>query len=296
MGVFFNAALLFACAAPGEGRSGARIADVSAAAVPRTPTAERAPQPQSESPPPAAPRETQPPAAFAGLERVSVRALLDELGRAVPVLAASPAVQQDYRAFLTEHGLEPSAALELDYVRVRLVFEATRDGGLWQLSWAITDQEPSSKRTWQTWAKQGRPGPGEPTAIAECDELSALFAFLVRGLGVAQVGLFWPTANHTVAVWTIPRDAKRRPERIVVPTSQIFLDEAQSLGTRAFDPWRQKTIFDYRPRDVDDAFTLPADLARFFVEQVYEHGGKSQSALQAERNRRSAALAQQADE
>jgi hypothetical protein len=69
------------------------------------------------------------------------------------------------------------------------------------------------------------------TASAECDELSALDAFLAGRAGVKGVGLFWPFANHTVAVWVV-RPAERPVIRLVVPTSQIFLKETDSLGPR----------------------------------------------------------------
>ena len=105
--------------------------------------------------------------------------------------------------------------------------------------------------------------------MAECDELSALFAFLVRRLGVKQVGLFWPVWNHVVAVWTIADDV-----RIVVPTSQIFIGADESLGTDAFDPWKQKTIYAYGRRDVKPQHRINAALARFFVQQARALGGR----------------------
>ena len=56
--------------------------------------------------------------------------------------------------------------------------------------------------------------PDAPSATAECDELSALFAFFTHRLGVDDVGLFWPTGNHVVAVWTV--EGSEGPVRIVV--------------------------------------------------------------------------------
>jgi len=56
------------------------------------------------------------------------------------------------------------------------------------------------------------------------------------------VGLLWPASNHTVAVWVL--HPSRGPViRIVVPTTQIFLNENDFFDTRKFDPWRQKTIY-----------------------------------------------------
>jgi hypothetical protein len=124
------------------------------------------------------------------------------------------------------------------------------------------------------------------TAIAECDELSALVAVVAQGTGLSkrsEVGLLWPYANHTVAVWVIDRGT-RNEKRIVLPTSQIFLDGNQSLGTRVFDPWQQKQAFAYRRQDVAPTAVLPAALARRFAWAVADHRADSQANLQAQRN------------
>jgi hypothetical protein len=41
----------------------------------------------------------------------------------------------------------------------------------------------------------------------------------------------------------MPRLAAGPPIRIVTPTSQIFLTDADTFDTRKFDPWRQETIY-----------------------------------------------------
>ena len=38
-----------------------------------------------------------------------------------------------------------------------------------------------------------------------------------------------------------------------MPTSQVFLGVNDSFGTRKFNPWHQKTIFEYTRRDVPDS-------------------------------------------
>jgi hypothetical protein len=93
------------------------------------------------------------------------------------------------------------------------------------------------------------------------------------------VGLFWPYSNHTVAVWVLhpPGGAA---VRVVVPTSQIFLDVTDSFGTRKFNPWKQKTIFEYKRRDVADSFELSKPLFNFFLSQIDKYGGASDSTLQ----------------
>jgi len=219
--------------------------------------------------------------------KVTVEELFAQLDVVANDIAGSEAVRADYEALVAAHDLDDSEALFRDYVRVKLAFEATRDAGWWHLHWRITNEKPNSDQIWHQWRKTPTPNPSEPVASAdaECDELSALFAFSARRLGVHDIGLFWPTWNHVVAVWTV-QSKDGSPVRIVVPTSQIFLGTDDSLGTQGFDPWTQKTIYEYRRRDVKSRHRIDADLARFFVRQAARHGHKSQATLQAERNAR----------
>ena len=118
-------------------------------------------------------------------------------------MAWIPIVPDGASACSKEHSLFGLMRTYSDYVIVRLLFEATWDAGFWNLHWAITDQPPNSDRIWQQWKSVKRPSALESTATAECDELSALYAFLVERAGVKSVGLFWPAPNHTVAVWVV---------------------------------------------------------------------------------------------
>lgn len=205
----------------------------------------------------------------------------------VAQLEASPQMQAQWRTFAREEGL--SEAAWADYVRVRVAFETTRDGGLWGLRWAITNRAPDSEAIWGQLAATRPPEPGEAagvTAVAECDELSAFFSMVAWKLGVQQTGLFWPTSNHTVAVWTAP--TATGTARIVVPTSQIFLDGAQTLGTDAFDPYTQRTIYPYHGEgDVSDQLRLPAGLVEWMLDQA-PRAALDPAVLQEERNRRAA--------
>ncbi|HLT41015.1 MAG TPA: hypothetical protein VK034_32280 [Enhygromyxa sp.] len=242
--------------------------------------------------------EPEPPA-FVGRETVRVDELLAALTEEVPRVAASEPVAADYAAFLEQFELSDDPELYLDYVRIKIAFEATRAGGWWGLHWAITNEQPNSEKIWAAWRTLELPGPVPEraaelpplpniTATAECDELSALFAFVAQRIGLSresEVGLLWPTGNHVVAVWTIHPKADK-PTRVVIPTSQIFLGDDDSLGTRGFNPWRQKTIFDYRRQDAAKSLTLPGPLASAFVQAVREHGGRSQAELQELRNAR----------
>jgi hypothetical protein len=94
-----------------------------------------------------------------------------------------------FQTFLSAHKLPPNSVSYSDFVLIRLLFEATRDAGFWNLHWAITDQPPNSDRIWKQWKAIHRPSVSAPTATAECDELSALHAFLVERAGVKSVGL-----------------------------------------------------------------------------------------------------------
>ncbi len=221
-----------------------------------------------------------------------VDALVAELQALADAMEEDPTVEADFRAFTTARSLEATAALRRDYARVKLVFEATRDGGWWHLRWDITNRKPNSEVIWSQW-KQGpalfdASGTPRPSATAECDELSALFAFLVRRLGVEGVGLLWPQWNHVVAVWSVTQQDVTH--RVVVPTSQIFLDADASLGTDGFNPWSRKTIFTYRRKDVPSRATVPRALAEAFVERAWAHGFEDQATAQRLRNARSSAL------
>lgn len=224
---------------------------------------------------------------FPGRREVTVAELMDRLAAQVAPIARSAAVRRDYDRFLARNRLAGDDTLFQDYVRIRLAFEATRAGGLWGLRWQVTDQQPNSDRIWAQWQAHAlADGAALPrsTAIAECDELSALFAYVAQRLGLSrrsEVGLFWPAENHTVAAWTIDGTT-----RVVVPTSQVFLAPAESLGTGQFDPWAQKHIYSYRREDAAPALALPAALARRFVWAVQDHGGRAQAQLQDMRNER----------
>jgi hypothetical protein len=228
---------------------------------------------------------------FPGRHEVSISELFAAMSAQADALSASSVVRGEYDALLKKHGLQGDDALYADFLRVRLAFEATRAGGWWGLRWRVTDMEPNSEAVWSQWraSTSTRAMQGPTTAIAECDELSALFAVVTHGLGLSKrsrVGLFWPTSNHTVAVWTIDDASGKERARIVVPTSQIFLDGAQSLGTDGFDPWRQPKVYDYRRRDIAKTETLPAPLVRYFLAQNARYGALSRGELQTFRNLR----------
>jgi hypothetical protein len=203
-------------------------------------------------------------------------------------LAAEPEVENDYRRLLADYELAPADVSLESYSRVRLLFEATRDGGLWGVRWTITDRMPWSDAIWKQWHGVDF-GAGDPelTAEAECDELSALFALLARDAGVdGTVGLFWPAWNHTVAVWQLERagdQGAKAPVRVIVPTSQIWLSRSATLGTREFKA--NRVVFPYRRKDLKPESELPAALARFLISRLERYGSLSSEALSARRQR-----------
>jgi hypothetical protein len=184
-----------------------------------------------------------------------------------------------FKSFTSAYKLAPDNVSYSDYVVVRLFYEATRDAGFWNMHWDITNMPPNSDQVWKQWRTVKTPSVLTPTATAECDELSALYAFFVERAGVKTVGLFWPYPNHTVAVWVVsPKTGP--PVRVVVPTSQIFLEVTDSFGTKKFNPWKQKTIFEYKRHDAADSFELPKPLFDFFLVQVDKYAGATDSTLQ----------------
>jgi hypothetical protein len=217
--------------------------------------------------------------AAASPQGVPVAQLVTAIRQKAKTLENSSGMRLAFQSFLATHHLSADRVRYSDFVIIRLLYEATRDAGFWNMHWSITDQPPNSDRVWTQWKAVGRPSPSEPTATAECDELSALYAFLVERAGVKSVGLFWPAANHTVAVWVL-QPAGGAVIRVVVPTSQIFLEETDSFDTKKFDPWRQKTIYEYTRRDVPDSFELPKPLADFFLKQIDIYAGASDATLQ----------------
>src|SRR6202158_1871420 len=119
------------------------------------------------------------------------------------VLENSSGTRVGFRMFTSAHTLPPEIVMYSAHGVARLLFEATRDAGFWTLPWSITDKPPNSDNIWRQWQNVKTFSALAPTATAECDELSALYAFLVERAGVRGVGLFWAAANHTVAVWVL---------------------------------------------------------------------------------------------
>jgi hypothetical protein len=217
----------------------------------------------------------------------NVADLVAAINQNAGALANSSGMQRGFQSFTADYKLAPASVRYWDYVVARLVYQATRDAGFWGMHWSITNKPPNSDRIWRQWTAQKKPWFTEPTATAECDELSALYSFLARRAGIHGVGLFWPYPNHTVAVWVL-HPTPNSPVRVVIPTSQIFLGENDDFGTKSFNPWTQKQIYEYTRRDVADTFELPKPLFDFFVAQLGKYAGASDPVLQKIRYMRDA--------
>lgn len=217
--------------------------------------------------------------------RTDLAQLVSLLHAKAQVLENSSGMRVAFQSFTDAHQLSPDSVRYSDFAIVRLLYEATRDAGFWNMHWEITNKPPNSDNVWRQWASVRTPSLLAPTATAECDELSALYAFLVEREGVKGVGLFWPYPNHTVAVWSL-KPAGGPVIRVVVPTSQIFLEDTDDFDTRTFNPWSQKVIYDYTRHDVPDSFEIPGPLFEFFLRQVDRYAGASNATLQQIRYRR----------
>ncbi len=209
----------------------------------------------------------------------TVGVLIKEVRSRANMLENTSGMRSSFQSFTRAYKINPASISYSDFVVVRMLYEATRDAGFWNLHWTIPDMPPNSDQVWKQWKSVKTVSPDLWTASAECDELSALYSFLVERAGVKSVGLFWPYPNHTVAVWVI-HPSNGGEVRVVVPTSQVFLDVHDSFGTKKFNPWHQKTIFEYKRRDAPDSFELPKPLVDFFLQQLDKYAGASDSTLQ----------------
>jgi hypothetical protein len=215
----------------------------------------------------------------ASASETTLARLIEQIHDKAKMLESSSGMRSSFESFTSAYKISPHTISYSDFVIVRLLYEATRDAGFWNMHWTITNMPPNSDQVWRQWKAVRSVSPQTPTASAECDELSALYAFLGGRAGMRTVGLFWPYPNHTVAVWVL-HPAGGAEVRAVVPTSQVFLSVNDSFATRKFNPWHQKTIFEYKRRDVPDNFELPQPLFDFFLQQIDKYAGASDSTLQ----------------
>jgi len=236
------------------------------------------------------PAAAQAPRAVAASDGVTFADLLEqidaELGQ-VPVHK----YRADYDAFVVRHKIaDPPPSLLTDYVRLRMLNEAVRDGGIFRLRWDITNQEPSSKRIWAQWFIQPvAQAFGAASAVAECDELSGLLGLFARRLEIGRVGLFYPTWNHTIAAWQPALPGNRRTTLVLIPTTQIFLTCNDSFDTTSF-PTTRKSIEVYPLRDMRDTDLVPRPRADWLIGELHAYVKASPELLSLVRLRRALAM------
>jgi hypothetical protein len=223
-------------------------------------------------------------------ERVTMGDFWSALGAQIDGLDTT-ALDPAFAEFSKHHDADASsAALRRDFMRLWAVFEATRDGGWWRLRWQVTDQEPSSVQIWKAWRRSPPVQSfATPSAVAECDEITALFSVTARRLGVRGVGLFYPTWNHVIAGWAPQGMDPTKPGNVVlVPTTQIFLGCQDTFDQTSFKPPKQ--VYEFPRYDVKDNAPMPAQLAAFLLEQVRAYGEASPQLLALVRTKRAELL------
>ncbi len=242
--------------------------------------------PQGEKERESAKKSPEPRAFFAGRETVTYGEFIVELRKIADEQSSDPDVVAAHQVLLEQKGLtEDEMPLE-SFSRVRLAFESARDSGLWGIRGTVTDQMPWSDRIWQQWSARSFTAeapvsteemPGFPTAVAECDEMGALFSILARDLGVVGfVGLHWPYWNHVVPVWQVDKQDGSFV-RIIVPATQTFLDKKETIGTTGMKT--NRVVFPYVRKDQREGSEMSADLARYLLTQSHLYGGLSTSEL-----------------
>ena len=59
-------------------------------------------------------------------------------------------MRSSFQSFLSAYKIAPGSVSYSDFVIIRLLYEATRDAGFWNMHWTITNMPPNSDRVWAT--------------------------------------------------------------------------------------------------------------------------------------------------
>src|SRR5262249_6776625 len=70
--------------------------------------------------------------------------LISQVRAKAKSLESSSGMRREFAAFVAAHHLLQENVRYSDFVIVRLLFEATRDAGFWNVHWSITDMPPNS--------------------------------------------------------------------------------------------------------------------------------------------------------
>jgi hypothetical protein len=216
---------------------------------------------------------------FIGRRTVALSELVTELRKQAKRLEQTPIMQVEYEQFTKIFTIEPSRENYEQFVIVKMLFECTRDSGLWHISWEETHLPPKSDEIWRQWTENNNINYNtDLTAIAECDEIAALYAFLCGKLGVRGVGLYWPTYHHSIAAWNV-KNRDNVIKRVLIPTSYVYFANRGYFGRTGYKPVMFDTIYEYIREDVDDELQISAELAQFMVVQPQKYCTSSEITL-----------------
>jgi hypothetical protein len=78
----------------------------------------------------------------------TVANLVGKVRARAATLEGSSGMRHSFQSFTSAYKIAPSSISYSDFVIVRLLYEATRDAGFWNMHWAITNMPPNSDRVW----------------------------------------------------------------------------------------------------------------------------------------------------
>jgi hypothetical protein len=80
--------------------------------------------------------------------QTTVANLVGEVRARATTLEASSGMRHSFQSFTSAYKIAPGSISYSDFVIVRLLYEATRDAGFWNMHWTITNMPPNSDRVW----------------------------------------------------------------------------------------------------------------------------------------------------
>ena len=66
-------------------------------------------------------------------------------------LESSSGMRESFQSFTSSYKIAPGSISYSDFVIVRLLYEATRDAGLWNMHWTITEYAAEFRSVWRQW-------------------------------------------------------------------------------------------------------------------------------------------------
>ena len=96
------------------------------------------------------PGDAEPQASSRNLD-TTVAHLVGEVRSRAKALENRSGMQNSFQSFTSAYKIAPGTIRYSDFVVVRLLYEATRDAGFWNMPWTITNMPPNSDRVWSQW-------------------------------------------------------------------------------------------------------------------------------------------------